>query len=1251
MAVVVLLSCKGESPRAVDDSDKPAKVQAGSTTSVADTKPGEPSGHSLVRAALASGDAEALKALVAQADEARVKELGLTEAHVAVLRNDRKQLAALLKDPARIPPSDSLGMGLLHYAALAAEPRTVDVLLDADGVVDPRNRADRTPLMLAAERGRADMVAHLLERGASVNAEDAGLRSALNLALEGSHNEVVSLLLEKGAVLSRRKLIAEAPEKLRPQLEQAHRRFLLRWAVDTGYLSRVAALVRQGATDARTEKLLQLTPFHLAAIENSPAKLEALAEKDAQLLERLHEEQRLSPLHWAALAGAEESTAWLISRSFDVHARASINGSELSAFDIAVQEGHVAVAQRLVAQGAVTGSVMPRVVFGEQMREVLSRASLNARLREAWAEGRLAEFPALLREGATPAALASSGPPTPLHWSVLRGEPLSSATEAELKAIAADAQGRSLLHYAALSSNGSVLGALLELHPDVNVRDARGATALHDAASVGDAAAIRRLVQAGADLNLSATGTLGDEKQELTPVMAATLRGNVPAVRALLDAGANLGFQNQHGNTALSLALCEEQVEVTELLLERSAPVEGKSRCWEKATRAAINAGEEELALKLVERWKEPPPKGPVQLLGLAARHNQAKLLRHLLSLSGVPRDEMRGELLLTAARNGARASVELLLEGGAPLVPAQVMERALQVAATAGHSEVAALLLERGADPMWKPEEGETAVVLMLAGGLEKALGVLAAKHPQRWASIQTDPSYLVPAIRGGQLELVRGYIEAGADPKGSAPNGGLLLAEVSTEAMASYLLDHGAWPDFKTRSAATGADAGSDSSGDSYWDPFSVAVRKARFDIARLLIRRGAQPSPAWISWFLDHTRPQQIMDGIWTRPRTQPEQFEQLRVLLQEPAWTQKDILQVMAHSAAVLCERLPIFEVLLERLSPEDIKSRSREVIARLAECRDTRALELLVGRGVELNALDGDGLNVLENALRRSAHRAPWVLLRLGVRAIPAREDKLTYVWHALHADLHDVARELLDRIALDGALDDAKDPDELLLMAMRLGASDAAARLIAQGGNPHEEGNNDDTALSYALQYGWRWGAELLIQLNASDPKARALDMLVKAEDWSLARQLAIHGGVPSSALAYRLEESHLMGILRHFVLSRPERLDGDARSTLLSHATRENDLELLRLLLVRLGADGDLPLNPLLLHTAVPESKLAIVELLVEHGADVNADGPDCSSPLREARDRKSPEGRRIAKYLESRGATIRECEGPGPQ
>ena len=90
-------------------------------------------------------------------------------------------------------------------------------------------------------------------------------------------------------------------------------------------------------------------------------------------------------------------------------------------------------------------------------------------------------------------------------------------------------------------------------------------TDLHSAVVTGDLDVIRGHVKAGSDLNVL------EPSRASTPLITAAALGKPEAARILLNAGADLNYQNADGSTALHTAIVFDHMEIVKILTEAGA--------------------------------------------------------------------------------------------------------------------------------------------------------------------------------------------------------------------------------------------------------------------------------------------------------------------------------------------------------------------------------------------------------------------------------------------------------------------------------------------------------------------------------------------------------------------------------------------------------------------------------------------------------------------------------------------------------
>ena len=176
-------------------------------------------------------------------------------------------------------------------------------------------------------------------------------------------------------------------------------------------------------------------------------------------------------------------------------------------------------------------------------------------------------------------------------------ETLTLLLDAGADVNAKNRRGSSPLHWAI--DDEAKVRVLLTRGAAVNARQVEGRTPLYQAATLGNGNAVIRLLLAkGADPNLAiANGR--------TPLMAAAGRGDVEALRLLIDAKAKIDTRNGAGETALILAAGDGNPQAVRVLVENGADVRARTKRNETALGNAGTAGNPEVVQLLLDHGAE----------------------------------------------------------------------------------------------------------------------------------------------------------------------------------------------------------------------------------------------------------------------------------------------------------------------------------------------------------------------------------------------------------------------------------------------------------------------------------------------------------------------------------------------------------------------------------------------------------------------------------------------------------------------
>jgi len=376
--------------------------------------------------------------------------------------------------------------------------------------------------------------------------------------------------------------------------------------------------------------------------------------------------------------------------------------------------------------------------------------------------------------------------------------------------LSANAAGASDLIQGVRSGDRALVRTLLQKAPDVNASEADGTTALHWAVTADDGELIRLLLDSGASPTAS-------NRYGVTPLALAATNGGASALLALLDAGADPNTRGAAGETVLMRTARTGSVPALRVLLERGADVNA-SESWLGETALMWAAGENhgDAVRFLLEQGAQADARSkPVQFGEL--KYPSTGLVRMVL-----PRGHWTP--LMFAARQGAIAAARALADGGADLdavdpdgVPA------LTVAILNAHYDLAAMLVERGADPNVADQTGRTA--LYAAVDMHTLPPMFSRPAPR--PSGQLDALALAARLLNGgadpNLALSRPLMPRHHNPgdrslgEGSTPF--MRAAQAADIAMMRLLVDRGADPHLTQKSgttalmlAASGRPAGED-------------------------------------------------------------------------------------------------------------------------------------------------------------------------------------------------------------------------------------------------------------------------------------------------------------------------------------------------------------------------------------------------------------------------------------------------------
>ncbi|WP_243042828.1 ankyrin repeat domain-containing protein [Dyella sedimenti] len=692
-------------------------------------------------------DTRLLRALIAKGADVNRASGGLTPL-LAATRDSwhgrAEAVMTLLANGANALAADAEGNTPLHGAVLSGEPIVAAMLLDAGAPINALDKKGLSPLAVACRAANWPVAKFLLERGAKPTPADGEPALVAAAGVADDDVEGIKLLLKHRAAVN--------------AVDARHRSALMAAAAE-GH-EQIARALRAAGADVNLADRHGSTALMEAARAGAVGIVKLLAEAQADARARdSHGRDALTLACQSPRAHAETVRALLA-----LGAEPKAVGSDgRSALDHAAAAGRwdlvalldpetplpASLSLDALPEGADTPAhLLDALRFGHWA--VVS--TFSARVRE-WPQAQLAQ---LYLDLATPGQSAARRwlldhaldpearlqpqlvddadvdeprePQLPplgrrLFDALLQRLPAASEAVEDLLQAGASPAGAGLLAQALLRLEDSVQGAALPL----------------------------AMLERGAD-------PFGPDARERTPVHLAATFGHQALLETLLARGCDPNTRDSHGRTPLFAALehGEGALPLVRALVAHGADPE------------AIDAnGETPLGLSLehkaIERW-----------LNWGEWTRPARPLR--------PGD------LPTAAAAGALGAVDRLLELGFAVDTRDHQgATALLHACGAGHREVAALLLDKGADASQAATNGMTPLAAAV-GARREALVALLLQHgvavDQR---LPGEATALMIAAAMGYPELAELLLDGGADVNAADARGHAAL-----HAAAQFGFDH---------------------------------------------------------------------------------------------------------------------------------------------------------------------------------------------------------------------------------------------------------------------------------------------------------------------------------------------------------------------------------------------------------------------------------------------------------------------------
>ncbi len=661
----------------------------------------------------------------------------------------------LIESGAEMTEVDGVDRPALMTAAMLGKDDAVTLLLDHGADIETTDRRGATALSVAAGAGHSKTAGILLERGARLNPLSRGETTPLIEAINAGNNDLVKLFLRGSADIDLRTIRGESA---------------LHWAVSKGHLEICRSLIAAGA-DVNLPNRQGMTPLMLAASAGHDLVADALIAAGANVDSRRW--SLSTALTMAAGGGEPKVMQILLDAGAGVGTRGSYGGTSLHA---AARSGCAECVTMLLAAGAEVDTR----TWGGRVRGLTA-------LMIAAEQGHAAPVNVLLAAEADP-TLQSSRRKTASEMARSKGhldvaELIAAASsvparEALPSEVAADSAGR---RQVAAPCTGKWAEPLFKAIGRRNLDEVKAAVA------------------EGVSILQRSDG--------LTPLMEAALRRAPDIVSYLLEQGSEIDAVSDGRMSALMYAVKARKQHVkqddrgraiVDILLDRGAATDLQNRTEQTALLIAVDQDDPEKVKALLESDADPEiSDGHVTPLGLAIREVRPRLVRLLLDnnarLAQAGPDQSSGYLY--AGRSGSMELIDMVLaapgaEAGSVIVGAaaagktdvvlSLLERGLSVDSRDGdgrtglmaayfRKDMMELLLARGANPNARDHSGQTALMMVVAGARKLDLiDLLCESGADVDARDAAGRTALIRAVgaRSPDAATIKALLRRGADP-----------------------------------------------------------------------------------------------------------------------------------------------------------------------------------------------------------------------------------------------------------------------------------------------------------------------------------------------------------------------------------------------------------------------------------------------------------------------------------------------------
>ncbi|GBN09836.1 Ankyrin-3 [Araneus ventricosus] len=681
---------------------------------------------------------------------------GRTPLHLASINGHTDVVRCLLKHRAKVAYKDLSGNDALHHAVIHNHIDIVNILLEKESNDDiNRTFFGVSALHLASENGHMNLVVTLLEK-ININFKSDVHYVPLHYAATGGHADVVLFLIAKGADINAKSLKGLTP---------------LHFAASNDHYEVVEILLQHGA-DMNAADLNGATPLSFAAMENSLETLKLLL-KEGAVVDNV-KNSFWCPLNLAAFYGHRE----LVQILFDKYDTASqisalnfaaymghlsivelLESNEMNvlrvdngctALHMAACEGHTEVVNFLISKGYDVNAKADRNELEKNLSNEV-QDTWHAAI-SSFFHGDLNLVSRYLFSGKTALHLCAAKK----HKDTVRSL-LKNQADICIK----DDTGSTPLRIIIRMGMANIL---VDEKVPLNFAYYDNFNPLQLGVLTGDLLFVKYCVEQGCNINS------GTNCVKLTTLHIAVFRGHAEVVSYLIDCGADVNALISDDHTALEIAVRINRKDIVSILINKGAEISAEKE--REYLMLAIRSGYEEIVNYFLARSPANAASRPECNefpLHIAVLYGHINILEMLLELEKRKdiNDKNKDSLtpLLIASDRGYCEITRLLLANGADPNNMSGQLLPLHMAVVRGHSELIEILIKAGANVTLRDGEGSSAIELaIMCRNLEIMETLLELSKLDINLKGHNGRTLLHDAAISGSLQIVKSLVDKGA-------------------------------------------------------------------------------------------------------------------------------------------------------------------------------------------------------------------------------------------------------------------------------------------------------------------------------------------------------------------------------------------------------------------------------------------------------------------------------------------------------